>query len=136
MPEITKKDLIAKSVKLVAETFEPSFTAQRRPYTYVHYDVEFRGAHYHADGFSKVCWPDQWDEATGSYYACQKAVRYIVRKITNNYKRNKLVELIDTLETDMVQKLLDNPPSENPMDNYGPGQFASGKERGGNPLGV
>ena len=65
----------------------------RRPYTYVRvlFYYELHLATVYGHGFSKVCWPDQWDETRGYEIALAKAARDVARQL-NGDSVVKLVE--------------------------------------------
>lgn len=50
---------------------------QQKPYTFAVFDIRYPDAVIEADvfGFSKVMWPDRWDEETGIEIAIKRGVR-------------------------------------------------------------
>ena len=57
---------------------------QKRPYTVV--EIEYTnpetGATMSGVGFSKVCWPDEWDADRGSYIATIKACADLAKRLS------------------------------------------------------
>lgn len=54
---------------------------QSKPYTCVYIIVNWLGVDKSASGFSKVRWPDEWDEDYGIQIAYDKAVAQIVKEL-------------------------------------------------------
>lgn len=86
--EKTKKELREDAINTLVQKFEPSVVLQYRPYTCVKMDINLLGIVHTGVGFTKVCWPDKWDEQYGLDLATRKAASVIVRKITKNKSAN------------------------------------------------
>ena len=54
---------------------------QERPYTAIELIVWMKEKQYHANGFSKVCYPDQWDAKHGKQLALRRAAASIAKQI-------------------------------------------------------
>lgn len=69
---------------------------QEKPYTAIEMVIGIRGETYLAHGFSKVKWPDNWDEEFGYNLACQKAASKIVKQLFETKDYIHLLEEIDS----------------------------------------
>lgn len=81
---------------------------QERPYTAVRLSFKIDSqTHLVANGFSKVKYPDDWDEDFGYDLACQKAASKIVRQIMNDAELlNSLMDKIDESQIEITSNSL------------------------------
>jgi hypothetical protein len=64
---------------------------QEKPYTALEMIFKFKGEVFAAKGFSKVKWPDNWDDEFGYCLACDKAVAKIAKEIMTDKILTKLI---------------------------------------------
>jgi len=81
---------LLETVKVWAEV---NTLLQNRPFTAVEVISVVEGKEYTATGFSKVCWPDSWDEEFGKKLAFEKACGNIVRQILKEWAEAKKKEV-------------------------------------------
>lgn len=81
---------------------------QERPYTAVRLNLKVDSQTYLvANGFSKVKYPDDWDEDFGYDLACQKAASKIVHQIMGDAELvNSLMDKINGQETEITSNSL------------------------------
>lgn len=81
---------------------------QERPYTAVRLNLKIDSrTHLVANGFSKVKYPDDWDEDFGYDLACQKAASKIVRQIMGDpILCNHILDKINGQETEITSNSL------------------------------
>jgi hypothetical protein len=53
----------------------------RKPYCHRTVQVSWRGRVYRGVGYSKVCYPDQWDEWTGFKIAMERAIKDLANQL-------------------------------------------------------
>src|SRR3972149_2300770 len=58
-----------------------SIVIQEKPYSAVQMSLGFKDKLFTAKGFSKVKWPDVWNDEFGYNLACQKAASKIVKQL-------------------------------------------------------
>lgn len=76
-PKLSKKQLF----ELLDERAVELEVRQVRPYTYIAIRTHFAGGEFLGMGFSKVRYPDPWDEEKGKRYARIHALQHILREI-------------------------------------------------------
>lgn len=59
---------------------------QKRPYTAIKIKAYYKGTMYVGIGFSKVCWPDEWDEELGWSMAEYRAKKDIANQVMEKMK--------------------------------------------------
>ena len=70
-------------VESLTENIESLIVWQKRPNTAVRVTTHFEKVRYTELGFTKVNYPDKWDEAYGIGLAVRKAIADISRQIVN-----------------------------------------------------
>ena len=81
---MTNRDIVKKIISDYYSGVLRGSVIYRQPYTYVsvtyapHDEPTIYG-----HGFSKVCWPDQWDEYRGQDIALAKAARDVVSQLSD-----------------------------------------------------
>lgn len=90
---MSRKELIEK---INAESV--SEYSQKQPYTWVRLTFAYNGEVYTGVGFSKVNWPDKFDEVFGINLAFNRAVGDIVKQVRKHEKDKEL---------DKVEKLVE-----------------------------
>jgi hypothetical protein len=76
---------------------------QRRPYTMVSIVSWYSDTQYNGIGFSKVCYPDRWDDEQGADIAVRRALIDILHQVRwdeDTARLSELVELMNMLEKD------------------------------------
>lgn len=71
------------------------YIIQERPYTAIEMTFNIKGKDFEARGFSKVKWPDKWDEEYGFNLACCKAAAKIAKQILESKDYIYLLEEFD-----------------------------------------
>lgn len=81
---------------------------QERPYTAVRLNLKIDSQTYLvANGFSKVKYPDDWDEDFGYDLACQKAASKIVRQIMSDAELvNSILDKVNEPQTEITSNSL------------------------------
>lgn len=104
MNTISKRQLRDKLKDRIREGIEKIGVYQKIPYTCVSITAKFDGNTYTELGFSKVRWPDPWDERDGIDLAVKKAISAIARPIVNDlfqghcFKKKPIVFSTFTIE--------------------------------------
>lgn len=88
---IEKRNAKTKRQQLIQEIIRRSLVVkvmQDCPWTAVHLELmelSDGGGIWNAYGFSKVCYPDEWDEDFGLNLAIEKAASKIAKKLIEHY---------------------------------------------------
>ena len=74
---------------------------QNRPYTFVRLVTNYNGNHYYGYGFSKVMYPDKWDDRTGHSIAMRHALIMVLHQIrTDERGQGKILAHDDAPKTE------------------------------------
>ena len=96
---------------------------QNRPYTFVCLETNYEGKDYVGYGFSKVMWPDKWDDREGAKIANRHALIMVLHQIRAEERGHHRIETFDGLlksvstlhdipmEDLMAESIADNYPS-------------------------
>ena len=89
MPKDKKKSDRQQLAHNLLEVSEVRHVIQKCPYTAVEVEFMFKGVAYSEPGFSKVSWPDQWDEDYGLDLAVERAAFAVAKRILDDRKDKK-----------------------------------------------
>ncbi len=85
---MTNRDIVKKIISNYHSGVLRGSVIYRQPYTYVSVVYAPQGEPtIYGHGFSKVCWPDQWDEYRGQEIALAKAARDVVSQLLDRKLR-------------------------------------------------
>jgi len=69
-----------------------SKTVARRPYCFAEVTTNIRGMQFKGYGFSKVCWPDEWNAEGGCTLATVRALEDLTQRLEAIWDREEAEE--------------------------------------------
>ncbi len=100
---MTDRKLVKQIIRKFKDIDENTDVVFRQPNTYVRIYYSPHGeATVYGHGFSKVCWPDQWNSQRGYEIALAKAAQDVVLQLASTERGDALDDALDALVEDQV----------------------------------